>query len=630
MASPFIQLSTNRTIQSSGYGRQCRVAHVGSNKIVAVYANVNTVYARCGTKNGTEISWGTQQTVSTGGLNASIVALTDSLVVITYRDSGSPYTQRVVAASVSGTTLTLGSAVATGATSGDEIGICRIDNTRFGLTYHISPTNYVRAGSVSGTTISLGTQQSLGNHSSLAVDITCLDDEETLLPIYRNASSDIEIKKCSVSGTTVTVSGTTTTPSTEYQFCKIEALSETEFVCFHPYTTGYIRGRVQHGEWTGSAFSMSTAVEVTTTDDDVDQQERVGLTVDKSQRILIAAWTSDTGVTHGNEGWMRAGSIALNGTITLGSSVQFASGAPLWVDPTTMESRDGFLITARLNDGLYYRYFNYNRVESTFTGDSQIKSYNTSSLDLERDSIQYADKQNPTGLGGYSTASIEMWVKFESLPANNTSNTLLSRIDRSSADNNYAIILNNNAGSRTIIWRVGNNAGSSVDYTTSWTPSTGSWIHLACTYSSATNQYLRIYVNGSQLGSGQQNTGGISMGNDGEYFSVGAFYDVTGSGSALTADAKIDEVRFWNTQISTTQINNNMHTQIAPTTSGLVGYWRFNGDANDLTGNGNNLTLRNGASYDGDVPFSTTIPGVLTGNANLKPQPKTPQVIIIT
>ena len=45
-----------------------------------------------------------------------------------------------------------------------------------------------------------------------------------------------------------------------------------------------------------------------------------------------------------------------------------------------------------------------------------------------------------------------------------------------------------------------------------------------------------------------------------------------------------------------------------PRESGLVGYWKFNGDLNDSTSNGNHLKNNNGVTFSTDTPFDDPIP----------------------
>ena len=87
-----------------------------------------------------------------------IVSLTSTLVVISYRDINStrPY---VVACTISGTTITVGTAILIVATAPQGISVCSLDATDFVVSVGLAGNLKSWVGSVSGTVISLGTTQ---------------------------------------------------------------------------------------------------------------------------------------------------------------------------------------------------------------------------------------------------------------------------------------------------------------------------------------------------------------------------------------------------------------------------------------------------------------------------------------
>lgn len=123
---------------------------------------------------------------------------------------------------------------------------------------------------------------------------------------------------------------------------------------------------------------------------------------------------------------------------------------------------------------------------------------------------------------------------------------------------------------------------------------TGIWTHVAVTWNQSTGA-MKLYINGQLEATGTSGTGSrtappaIRIGS----IQTGIQYF---SGS-------IDELRIWNTVRSQTDIQNNMNTEVA-TSSSLLSYYKFNqGTANgtntgtttlsDNSGNGNNGTLYN-------------------------------------
>ena len=74
----------------------------------------------------------------------------------------------------------------------------------------------------------------------------------------------------------------------------------------------------------------------------------------------------------------------------------------------------------------------------------------------------------------------------------------------------------------------------------------------------------------------------------------------------ITLDGSVDDVLFYNIELSSEQIQSLMSCAPSQEEEGLVGYWDFN-QLNeevliDNSGNGNNGIIHGGASYSEDVP----------------------------
>ena len=65
-------------------------------------------------------------------------------------------------------------------------------------------------------------------------------------------------------------------------------------------------------------------------------------------------------------------------------------------------------------------------------------------------------------------------------------------------------------------------------------------------------------------------------------------------------DGAVDELRIWSLARTEAQIQAAMNAELAPTTAGLVGYWRFNGDGTDLAA-GNTLNASGTVSYESSL-----------------------------
>jgi len=111
-----------------------------------------------------------------------------------------------------------------------------------------------------------------------------------------------------------------------------------------------------------------------------------------------------------------------------------------------------------------------------------------------------------------------------------------------------------------------NGAGSGVFYSfpSSWT---NQWHHVAVSFDGTT---LRLFIDGLQVGTTAAS--GLSQTTNGAPIYLGA-YDATGS---MNFPGVLDELRFWNTAVSQSQIQANMNKEISATTANLVAYYRFN------------------------------------------------------
>jgi len=101
----------------------------------------------------------------------SVAVLSSSLFVISYMDDSDGDKIKVIAGTVSGTTVTLGSIVEVSAHACQHTSIAAFDNTYFVVIYYDGTDNnvYGKAGSISGTTITLGSEylvDDLGNDNN--------------------------------------------------------------------------------------------------------------------------------------------------------------------------------------------------------------------------------------------------------------------------------------------------------------------------------------------------------------------------------------------------------------------------------------------------------------------------------
>ena len=133
--------------------------------------------------------------------------------------------------------------------------------------------------------------------------------------------------------------------------------------------------------------------------------------------------------------------------------------------------------------------------------------------------------------------------------------------------------------------------GSAISY--QWTPSPGTWHHIAFSFDAASGTET-LYLDGVAVASGSANQ---AIGYDAHPVILGAQSQNSALGNWFFGT--IDEVRFWNSALPQATIQANMNRTLTGSESGLDAYYTFdtitNGTATDLTGRGNTALLGNGS-----------------------------------
>ena len=121
----------------------------------------------------------------------------------------------------------------------------------------------------------------------------------------------------------------------------------------------------------------------------------------------------------------------------------------------------------------------------------------------------------------------------------------------------------------------------------------GVWTHVACTYDSAGDKKIRLYVNGVETTYSTQ-TAGVGAPTD---YTAGHLF-IGGHSTTYRFDGRISDVRLWNVARSVANILADMNSRLIGDEAGLVGYWKLDDrtglTAADSTVNANDGTLTNG------------------------------------
>ena len=215
---------------------------------------------------------------------------------------------------------------------------------------------------------------------------------------------------------------------------------------------------------------------------------------------------------------------------------------------------------------------------------------------------QYVEIPGSSTLGGYSSFTLEAWVK--PLDAAGAAHAIIGKnYDGPSDESSLVRRLEGNA--QMEIW--GTDGSGCIAY--GGTIPQNAWTHVAGSYSTSDGSPI-IYVNGQLVDtSACSNKNFPSTLNE---FLIGAIVSNGQPGSFWHGN--IDEVRIWNVQRSQAAIQSTMSKTLVGNEAGLVGYWNFedgSGDnVHDLSGHANDGFLGSAHGSDpGDPTWSNDVPG---------------------
>jgi hypothetical protein len=184
---------------------------------------------------------------------------------------------------------------------------------------------------------------------------------------------------------------------------------------------------------------------------------------------------------------------------------------------------------------------------------------------------QYLTAADSSSLSITGALTVEGWVKFDTLPSSGNHSTLVSKFLDTGDQRSYTTSLKNNSGTYQLraAYSTDGTSQAANEAVVSWTPSTGTWYHVAFVFDVSNSQVL-FYVDGTQQGSTQTGPTGTSIYNSTADLRIGA--DNSGD---QRLDGKIDDVRIWNTVRTGTEISNNKSVELIGSESGLAAYFPF-------------------------------------------------------
>ena len=225
-------------------------------------------------------------------------------------------------------------------------------------------------------------------------------------------------------------------------------------------------------------------------------------------------------------------------------------------------------------------------IASSFRRDQQVRPL-AYVLDLEASVSQYAEMargETTDALALRDSITIEAWVKFESLPTGGNKMTFVSR-DENTTDNKGYYFRYVDGSPDTLQFGCRDSAGAYVTASTNFTAVVGTWYHLAVTHDKAAGT-VQFFQGGATLGSlvsGLATTRSEASASD---FRIGSENGV----HTNYFDGMISEVRIWSEVKAASEIAASMNKELTGIQNNLAGYWRFNNNYEDSSGNGNALT----------------------------------------
>ncbi len=249
------------------------VTRIDATHVLIVYGDsiVNKGYARIATISGTSVSLGSAYEYSASyAAMTNVTMLDDTHAVIVYNDYNNDRTATALIATIADGALSFGSPVSVATNTDNGVGygygIATLDATHFVLSYKTSiegdremdeedqHTGYVVIGSVSGTSITMGSATTFMEDNPGAMSVAALDATHFVLA----NSGQSQVQAGSVSGLSITLGSAVSIDSGSPFLGKIDA---THFLL----NTTVDPDRARIGVVSGTSISLGTSVSYAST-----------------------------------------------------------------------------------------------------------------------------------------------------------------------------------------------------------------------------------------------------------------------------------------------------------------------------------------------------------------------------
>ena len=211
---------------------------------------------------------------------------------------------------------------------------------------------------------------------------------------------------------------------------------------------------------------------------------------------------------------------------------------------------------------------------------------------------QFLSAPDSASLSVTGDFTLEMWVKFSSLPAFNEEYSILTKWV-SPSNRSYYFSYVNVSGTLNFFLNTSPDGASATSGTLAYPLSANTWYHLAASKSGSS---ATIYVNGVSVGT----IAVFPTAFDGTApFDIGAS-SVDGAGTSHF-NGYIDDVRLWGVARTQAQFQAAMFSELLGNETSLRAYWKLNNSLADATANGNTLAPVSAPTFaTNDLPFATS------------------------
>jgi len=567
---------------NSGYADGMTAAFDSSNnKVVVSYADWTSSghgTSRVGTVSGTSISYGTAvkfESGSSANYSDSIFDSTNNKIVIVFRKSSSSHYPHGIVGTVSGTSISFGSATQIAARTLDDNASLAFDSTngKVIVVYRNNTTGYANVGTVSSTSISFGSETtwnvtSTPSHYKATFDST----NNRIVVAFRDNGN-------SYYGTAIvgTVSGTSISFGNEYVF---EAANAQQTSIGFDSNAGKVvisyqdGGNGQYGTLTvgtvnDTAITFGTPVvfhnsgaisgvqggTVTVFDSNVNKilnfyryggDDRIG-------GIVFTNASTSQNLTSENYIGMSGGPAFQTGSAaSVGSDVVFASASTNQI-ASAFDSNSNRIVIAYRDNG------NSNQgtaIVGTISGSSisfgsevVFNSGNTSEIsmtfydDTNRVIIAYKDAGNSdygTAIVG-SVDSSDNSISFGTETVFESAHTTFTSVVEDSNADKVVICYNDVGNSNQGTAIVGTISGTSISFGSPNTFESGTTERISTTFDSNSNKFVVAYADGGDSNKGKAIVGTVS-GTGTSFGSIVEFESGTVNSTTMTFDSSNNKV----------------------------------------------------------------------------------------